>query len=123
VNVSYTELCYLGLQITAHDYGNIKDREFAYVHMLETFEPLKDFKLQESEVLGIGMLKIRDALELFSDKRKVCNGVLIIYKEGTPIFERIEININDFVLRKDLYYLKVCQQADLYFKGYDILVI
>lgn len=123
VSIPYSQLSYLGMQVTVKDYDDIKDREFAYVHIYETDEQLENFKLQESEVLGIGMIKISEGLELFSDKRKVCSGVMISYKEGIPLFENLEINVADFVLRNDLYYLKICQQADLYIKGYNVLVV
>ena len=117
LKIRFESLVYLGTRHEAYILGEITNREFCEVYLLEDQTPLSKYKLQEKEVAGVFQIELDDLLKLFNGEVNEVLAEGVVLESGKlKKIERV-IKAEEFIPRKDRYYLLIGIMAERYFEG------
>jgi len=92
-------------------------REIGEVYLLEDRTSLSEYKLQEKEVAGVFQVELDNFLKLFNGEANEAPAEGVMLRSGKPKkIERV-IKAEEFIPRKDKYYLLIGIMAERYFEG------
>lgn len=124
LNARYEDLVSLGVRCDVAIIGDVTNREFCHVYILESNRPLGEYKLQADEVSGLVQMEIRDCFRLFSgEAESVSVDGIELNKDGDKQSLSLTISQEDVIPRLDAYYLKVAIMAERYFTGVSYVAI
>lgn len=115
-NFVYSDLTYLGTRVDMAKIGDIINREFCEVYLLENSLPPSGYTLKEDEVTGLVEIEVRDGVKLFSNEVKSIKARGVSIETGKK--ERtFDVSVSDIIPRIDRYYLKIFIMTERYFQG------
>ena len=121
IDVSYNDLVPLGVKFDVAKVGDIINREFDDVFLLDYDKDISDYKFQLEEVAGLAVFNIDDALEMYAGERKSIKVRTIMAHQTSDGYVRkeedIDITPDDFIPRIDEYVQKVLVIAKRYLNG------
>lgn len=123
IEVGINDMSFLGTRLSTSCRKGILNREIQLVHLLKVDFPLEKFNPQTEEVTGLFYLNIEEGLNLFSGN---CSEVSIqgmcfdgvVWKQQQRI-----VTIDDFIPKRDKYYLAILIQAQRLLKNELVLAI
>jgi isopentenyldiphosphate isomerase len=107
VDARFDDLRYVGIRTYTEDIDAFHNQEYNSVYLYHTELSLRDFMPDEAEASGILRVFSDDGLKLFSGE---CDSVRVaetVMENGRCVVQQHSIKTDDFVPRKDDYYLKV----------------
>lgn len=117
LKIRFENLVFLGTRHEAYNLGEITNREFCEVYLLEDQTPLSKYELQEKEVAGVFQVELDNFLKLFNGEANEVPAEGVMLRSGKPKkIERV-VKAEEFIPRKDRYYLLVGIMAERYFEG------
>jgi len=118
LSIQFEELIPLGIRYDIESIGEITNREFCHVYLLESNIPLEAYRLKTDEVTGLFQMELSEGMKLFANEVEAIP-VRGIEVDEKGMMSRIEISISkeDIVPRLDSYYLKIFIMAERYFQG------
>lgn len=117
LKICFEDLVALGTRHEAYILGELTNREFCEVYLLEDQTPLSKYRLQEKEVAGVFQIELDNFLKLFNGEASEVPAKGVMLELGKlKVVERV-VKAVDFIPRKDRYYLLVGIMAERYFEG------
>jgi len=107
IKLSFKNLNYLGQRIEVIDFGEIKNREFQDIFLIEIPDFVKLISPNNEEVNGIFWIPIEECIQLFSLEIKSVQICGVIYNANNQkwIMTKRKVNSKHFVPRQLNYYL------------------
>jgi isopentenyldiphosphate isomerase len=112
---AYSDLVHLGTKIDVAKIGDIINREFCEVYLLENPLPPSGYRIKEDEVTGLVEIEVRDGMKLFSGEvaRTKARGITLETGKQERTFD---IGVSDIIPRVDRYYMKIFIMTERYFQ-------
>lgn len=98
IQVSFNALIPLGIRIGVGRYKDIIDHQFEHVFLLLHDQDIATYHYQTSEVAGLVVLPVDEALELFSGERSEIHARAVGFYEG-----ELTLTLDDFISNIDRY--------------------
>ncbi len=109
LGIIFTRLYYLGQRTEVIDIGEIKNREFQDIFMINIPNFLNIISPNTQEINGIFWLSLKSSLQLFSNKKKsfTIDGIEFNKESQNWVKTKKIITIKNFVPRMTNYYLSI----------------
>ncbi|MDE1856592.1 MAG: NUDIX domain-containing protein [Candidatus Micrarchaeota archaeon] len=119
VKAKLSDLVPLGVRVEPTISGNLINREFCMVYLLELSKPIEDYDFQVEEVSGVFKVYLNDGIALLTGKASDIRADGVIVENGERKRVTKTFTTGDFIKTADNYYLKMFILADRYFNGED----